>query len=584
MATSWFNKMKRNLVVAAKGTEYDDSEFDDHQKNIKKLERKVQIVRKMANQFIRTKREANRSFLKFVDDIREVVADRQSPNVKSAHRLVSNVRSSFNEEEERKVFERMIYPIKNFQNMFPVVFKSLARRKEMLTTFVYYQQLLEDAREALKERGRSQERVQEEKHRSEQFLEAKNNFDRAHKAALNEVRKLQGRRVKMLRDTIRTIAEEEARIGTLIAKRMNQVLKELATDEEVENAFRDRHSSITDSNQTIDTRGDGSVFGAPLPVDENRISVVICKCVNFLRDCALTHCGLFRVPGELVRVNKIKAAFEAGEKVDLDNFVGNMGDSGLDVVATLLKLYLRELPNPLFPFESYRRLIASQQEGLKDDERVKLLQDILNDPLEVPKNHMLTICLLCDLLCDITANRDINKMTPENISVCLAPSIIKAPETSTPVDPMAMMDEMTKARNAFSMILRNRETIFDKSVVDLTRKLVHSEGESLPQPPPRRAKKSDDVEEEKGDDDEEKEEGKKSLNDDRPASLMWDSSFTMADEIEAAKTEKKKKVPPPLKTPRPPTSRHNSTDSTSGKKKRQTPMSAPPALPPRQKS
>ena len=106
----------------------------------------------------------------------------------------------------------MIYPIKNFQNMFPVVFKSLARRKEMLTTFVYYQQLLEDAREALKERA-PQERVQEEKHRSEQFLEAKNNFDRAHKAALNEVRKLQGRRVKMLRDTIRTIAEEEARIG-----------------------------------------------------------------------------------------------------------------------------------------------------------------------------------------------------------------------------------------------------------------------------------------------------------------------------------------------------------------------------------
>ena len=168
----------------------------------------------MANQFIRTKREANRSFLKFVDDIRDVVADNKSPNVKSAHRLVRNVRSSFNEEEERKVFERMIYPIKNFQNMFPVVFKSLARRKEMLTTFVYYQQLLEDAREALKERGRSQERVQEEKHRSEQFLEAKNNFDRAHKAALNEVRKLQGRRVKMLRDTIRTIAEEEARIGT----------------------------------------------------------------------------------------------------------------------------------------------------------------------------------------------------------------------------------------------------------------------------------------------------------------------------------------------------------------------------------
>ena len=214
MATSWFNKMKRNLVVAAKGTEYDDSEFDEHSKSIKKLEKKIQIVRKMANQFIRTKREANRSFAKFVNDIKDVVADRKSPNVKSAHRLCANVRSSFNEEEEHKVFERMIYPIKNFQSMFPVVLKSLARRKELLTTFVYYRQLQEDAREALKERGPSEERVQEEKHRSDQFLAAKNKFDSAHKAALNEVRKLQGRRVAMLRGTIRTIAEEEARIGT----------------------------------------------------------------------------------------------------------------------------------------------------------------------------------------------------------------------------------------------------------------------------------------------------------------------------------------------------------------------------------
>ena len=65
-----------------------------------------------------------------------------------------------------------------------------------------------------------------------------------------------------------------------------------------------------------------------------------------------------------------------------------------------------------------------------------------------------------------------------------------------------MMDEMTKVRNAFRF-LRNRETIFDKSVVDLTRKLVYSEGESSATSTSER--KSDDIEEE-NDDDEEKEE------------------------------------------------------------------------------
>ena len=145
---------------------------------------------------------------------------------------------------------------------------------------------------------------------------------------------------------------------------MNQVLKELATDEEVENAFRDRHSSITDSNQTIDTRGDGSVFGAPLPADENRISVVICS-VNFLRDCALTHCGLFRVP-ELVRVNKIKAAFEAGEKVDLDNFVGNMGDSN-STLSRRCSSYIFEN----FPIRCFRsRAIADSSQVSKRDSKM----------------------------------------------------------------------------------------------------------------------------------------------------------------------------------------------------------------------
>jgi hypothetical protein len=597
MATSWFNKMKRNLVVAAKGSEYDDTEFDNHKKEIKDLERQIQVVRKMANHFIRTKREANRSFTKFVNDIKEAVADTNSPNLKSAHGLVSNVRASFNEDEERKVFERMIAPIKAFQNMFPVVLKSLSMRKEMLTTFVYYRQLLATAREAIKERGRTDERVEEEKHRNEQFITAKSNFDRANKAALAEIRKLQGRRVAMLRDTIRTIAEEESRLGTLVSKRMQQVLKNLATDDEVESAFRDRHDSITDTNQAKDTRGDGSVFGAPLPEGE-KISVVVCKCVNFLRDCALTHCGLFRVPGELVRVNKIKHAFESGEKVDLDKFVGDMGDSGIDVVATLLKLYLRELPDPLFPFNSYRRLIASQQDGLKDNERVDMLNDVLNDPLEVPKKHLMTICLICELLLEITANRDINKMTPENISVCLAPSIIKPPETSTQTDPMAMMDEMTKARSAFCMILRNRDVLFDKSIVDLTRKLVHSEGESLPTPPPRRGGEgngSNSFVKEEEEEENELNSSKKSEGDilNRPESLMWDSSINLTDVDGAvvnhgrkssinSKKKIKKKIPPPLLTPRPP-SRRNSPMPPS-RRNSPRPLSTPPALPPRSTS
>ena len=136
---------------------------------------------------------------------------------------------------------------------------------------------------------------------------------------------------------------------------------------------------------------------------------------------------------------------------------------------------------------------------------------------------------------------------------------------------------MTKARSALSMILRHRETIFDKSIVDLTRKLMHSEGESLPQPPPRSSKSSS-VEAETNDDQNEML---------RPESFLWDNTMSTADGEEeeeeavatargeaAEKKKKKKKTPPPLLTPRPPSSRNSF--------RKKTPTIAPPALPPRQ--
>ena len=119
------------------------------------------------------------------------------------------------------------------------------------------------------------------------------------------------------------------------------------------------------------------MFGAPLPVDENRISVVICKCVNF-RDCARRIVVCSEYPELFI---KTKAAFEAGEKVDLDNFVviWRFGTRRCRDVAQVIS---SRTSNPLFLFESYRRLIKPQ-DGLKEDERETARY--LNDPFEVPK-------------------------------------------------------------------------------------------------------------------------------------------------------------------------------------------------------
>lgn len=57
----------------------------------------------------------------------------------------------------------------------------------------------------------------------------------------------------------------------------------------------------------------------------------------------MQHVGIFRISGSVNKVKELKEKYNQGEKVDLINH----GD--VDSVASLLKLFLKELPVPVFP-------------------------------------------------------------------------------------------------------------------------------------------------------------------------------------------------------------------------------------------
>ena len=69
----------------------------------------------------------------------------------------------------------------------------------------------------------------------------------------------------------------------------------------------------------------------------------------------LQHQGIFRVSGSQVEINNFKDAFERGE----DPLADTNDASDINSVAGVLKLYLRELREPLFPivyFEQFMEL------------------------------------------------------------------------------------------------------------------------------------------------------------------------------------------------------------------------------------
>uniref|UniRef100_A0A8C5EHG3 Rho-GAP domain-containing protein n=1 Tax=Gouania willdenowi TaxID=441366 RepID=A0A8C5EHG3_GOUWI len=78
------------------------------------------------------------------------------------------------------------------------------------------------------------------------------------------------------------------------------------------------------------------------------IPVLVEQCVNFIRERGLQEVGLFHQPGCPSVVTELQEAFDSGERPSFN--------SSLDVhtVASLLMLYLSQLPEPLVPHTHFR--------------------------------------------------------------------------------------------------------------------------------------------------------------------------------------------------------------------------------------
>ncbi len=115
------------------------------------------------------------------------------------------------------------------------------------------------------------------------------------------------------------------------------------------------------------------------------------QCVDFIREQGLDEEGLFRMPGQANLVKELQEAFDCGDKPQFDRcastpstdmntrplpiahtnpVIGLSSNTDVHTVASLLKLYLRELPEPVVPFCKYEDFLNCAQLLAKDEEEV----------------------------------------------------------------------------------------------------------------------------------------------------------------------------------------------------------------------
>ncbi|XP_065257207.1 rho GTPase-activating protein 18 [Emys orbicularis] len=169
---------------------------------------------------------------------------------------------------------------------------------------------------------------------------------------------------------------------------------------------------------------DSGLFGVPLSVlleqDQKkvpgtRIPLIFHKLISQIEEARLDTEGLLRIPGVAARVKSLCQELEA--KFYEGTF--NWESVKQHDAASLLKLFIRELPQPLLTVE-YLKAFQDVQNLPTKKHQLQALNLLV---LLLPEANRDTLKILLEFLQRVIDHRDKNKMTLNNVAMVMAPNL-----------------------------------------------------------------------------------------------------------------------------------------------------------------
>ncbi|XP_051666873.1 rho GTPase-activating protein 45 isoform X3 [Manacus candei] len=199
------------------------------------------------------------------------------------------------------------------------------------------------------------------------------------------------------------------------------------------------------------------------------IPFIVKKCILEIEKRALKTKGIYRVNGVKTRVEKLCQAFENGKELV------ELSQASPHDISNVLKLYLRQLPEPLMPFRLYNQLMGLAKESLQggeakgrggkggpelvdrgaDTDRVVLslvlkLRELLK---ELPYENMATLQYLLQHLRRIMEVEQDNKMTSGNLGIVFGPTLMRPRPTDATISLSSLVDYPHQARIIEALII-----------------------------------------------------------------------------------------------------------------------------------
>ncbi|XP_070786126.1 active breakpoint cluster region-related protein isoform X2 [Enoplosus armatus] len=165
------------------------------------------------------------------------------------------------------------------------------------------------------------------------------------------------------------------------------------------------------------------VFGVPIETVAQQEGVlvphVVRCCVEELERRGLDEVGIYRISGAASDISALKAAFNS----NLREAVTRLRCADVNAVSGVLKLYFRELPEPLIPTELFQSLARTLDIQDMNSQLASMLSLLHSCP--DPNRH--TCLYLLHHLQRVSEKEDINKMSLRNLATVFGPSLLRPP-------------------------------------------------------------------------------------------------------------------------------------------------------------
>ncbi|XP_069475957.1 breakpoint cluster region protein isoform X2 [Ambystoma mexicanum] len=202
-----------------------------------------------------------------------------------------------------------------------------------------------------------------------------------------------------------------------------------------------KFSSREFSLKRMPSRKQTGVFGVKIAIvtkrERSKVPYIVRQCVEEIERRGMEEVGIYRVSGVATDIQALKAAFDANNK-DVSVMMSEMD---VNAIAGTLKLYFRELPEPLFTDELYPNFA----EGIVLSDPVAKESCMLNLLLSLPEPNLVTFLFLLDHLKRIAEMEVVNKMSLHNLATVFGPTLLRPSEkdskiAANPTQPITMAD------------------------------------------------------------------------------------------------------------------------------------------------